>query len=392
MENSKKSAVILSILSSPAKLGLWNKLKFSPEDILSVVHPSQLIASEIISKKYSENPVVSAEQIISRCEDTGVKIITFWDDTYPALLREIDLPPLVLYIKGALKPQKMISIVGTRNSDKRSEYIARKISEDVVREGFTVVSGMALGIDRCAHIGALKSGGSTIAVLPSGIDVIYPTKNSDIYRMISESKDSGIISEYPPGIDVYQKWAFVKRNRIISGLSEQVIIVQAPLKSGAMITAKYAIDQNRELLVCPGNTFDNKYTGCHELIKQGARLFSSMNDLFSNDLFSESVYDACRGDNLSPAKTDHPALRAPTTPSAFGCHPSKEGNGGELPPIKSNNPIEQKILEELKNGSIEMDKFIRGNNFPVDEVNEAVTIMEISGYIVRKGNRITISD
>ncbi|MCL2154584.1 MAG: DNA-processing protein DprA [Leptospirales bacterium] len=355
MENRTKSAVILSILSSPAKLGIWNRLKFMPEDILNSISISQLITSEMISKRYSLDPMVSADLIIDRCEDLRIKIITFWDEEYPALLKEIDHPPLVLYIKGELKSQKTISIVGTRNSDKRSEYITKKISEDISKAGYTVVSGMALGIDRCAHMGALKAEGSTIAVLPSGVDIIYPAKNNDIYRMIYESKNSAIISEYPPGIDVYQKWAFVKRNRIISGLSEQVIIVQAPIKSGAMITAKYAIDQNRELLVCPGNAFDEKYTGCHELIKQGARLFSSM-----NDLFTESVYDS-------------------SGPELFETDKS---------PAKSNNPIEQKILEELKNGNIEIDKFIRKNNFPVDEVNEAVTLLEISGHITRRGNMI----
>jgi DNA processing protein len=369
MENRIKSAVILSILSSPSKFGLWNRLNDLPEDILSSVPAPLLITSEVMNKKYSDDPIVSADLIIQRCEDTGIKIITLWDEDYPALLKEIDHPPLVLYIKGALNPNKMISIVGTRNSDKRSEFITKRISEDISKAGYTIVSGMALGIDRCAHLGALKAGGSTIAVLPSAVDIIYPVKNNDIYRMIYESKDSAIISEYPPGIGVYEKWAFVKRNRIISGLSEQVIIVQAPLKSGAMITAKYAIDQNRELFACPGNAFDDKYSGCHELIKQGARLFSSM-----NDLFSESVYD---GYSQELFETEEVKQHKESVKEKIA--PEKKLNDFK-------NPIEQKIMEDLKKGNVEIDKFIRQNNFPVDEVNEAVTLLEISGYITRRGN------
>jgi len=383
MKDRTKSAIILSILSSPAKIGLWNRLKSMPEDILSSIPIPQLITSGIINKKYSDDPMVSAEQIIGRCENTGIKIITLWDEQFPYLLKQIDHPPLVLYIKGELNDKKMISIVGTRNSDKMSEYITKRISEEISKAGYTVVSGMALGIDRWAHIGALQSGGSTIAVLPGGVDKIYPAKNSDIYRMIYESKDSAVISEYPPGIDVYQKWAFVKRNRIISGLSEQVIIVQAPVKSGAMITAKFAIDQNRELFVCPGNTFDDKYSGCHELIKQGAVLFSSM-----NDLFTDSVYDGYER-KLFETDGGSGVLAVPLIKQ--GQETAKADKKDMELEKKFSNIIEQKIWEELRIGNIEIDKFIRKNNFPVDEVNEAVTLLEISGYITRRGNMIYIA-
>jgi DNA processing protein len=369
MKDQTKSALILSILSSPAKFDLWNRLNLTPENILSNIPVSQLITSEIINKKYSPDPIVSAELITGRCEETGVKIIGYWDDAYPYLLKETAQPPLVLYVKGELKNKKTISIVGTRNSDKRSEYIAKRISEDLSKAGYTVVSGMALGIDRCAHMGALQSGGSTIAVLPGGVDIIYPVKNNDIYRMIYESKDSAVISEYPPGVGVNQKWAFVKRNRIISGLSEQVIIVQASIKSGAMITAKYAIDQNRELFVCPGYAFDDKYSVCHDLIKQGARLFSS-----TNDLFMEPVYAGYERELFEDEVKQHSDDKI-----------NRENIKSEK---KFNNHIEQKILEELKHGNIEIDKFIRKNNFPVEEVNEVVTLLEISGYISRRGNMI----
>jgi DNA protecting protein DprA len=259
-----------------------------------------------------------------------------------------------------------------------SEHITKRIAEDASKAGYSVVSGMALGIDRCAHLGALQSGGSTIAVLPGGVDKIYPAKNTDIYRMIYESTDSAIISEYPPGVDVYQKWAFVKRNRIISGLSEQVIIVQAAMRSGAMITAKYAIEQNRELFVCSGNAFDDKYTGCHELIKQGARLFSSMSDLFSDLIYAGYEQEFFETKNVEAGHA------LPLLPRKK----IKEDKKELLPEKKFNNQIEQKIMDELKAGNLEIDKFIRINNFPVDEVNEAVTLLEISGYISRRGNMI----
>lgn len=370
-----KSAVTLSILSTPSKLGLWSSLTGSPVDMVRELSPELLKTQEIIAAKYSPAADRASEMIISRCREKNVKIITLWDDIYPELLKEIHNPPLVLYVIGELPQGRMISLVGTRNSDIKSEEITGKISIRAASAGYTIVSGMALGIDRSAHLGALNVNGSTVAVLPGGVDVVYPYKNSDLYKMICRSGNCCIISEYPPGIGTGQKWTFAKRNRIISGLSEAVIVVQAPLKSGAMITAKYAIEQNRDLYVCPGNAFDEKYTGCNELIRQGAAIFSDMSDLLGEEdgalLQGEFTPSAKRESRISEKQ--------------LILNLEKDENQ-VLPEFKTT--VEIKINEELKNGVIDIDDFIRRNNFSADEVNQAIITLEIEGFISRRGNRL----
>ena len=367
MESIQKSAITLSILAAPSKLGLREMTCLNPHEILKNIRERDFKTQEIIDLKYSGGPDKASDLIIEKCFQKKIRIVTLWDDEYPELLKQVHNPPLVIYSSGNLKGLKMLSIVGTRNSDEKSEEITGKISGKAAMCGYTVVSGMALGIDRNAHLGALKSGGATVAVLPGGIDIIYPARNCDIYKMIIESESSSVISEYPPGIGNGQKWTFAKRNRIISGLSEAVIVIQAPLKSGAMITARYAIEQNRDLFVCPGNAFDEKYSGCNELIKQGASIFSDMDDFFpvnnpeSEISGSENIFQK---ESIQPLKEDYPAE------------------------IEITGNVELKICEELKSGMINIDKFIRSNNFSAEEVNQAVTMLEIQGYIDRKGNML----
>jgi DNA processing protein len=290
-------------------------------------------------------------------------------------LKQIHNPPFVIYSSGSFSSDRMISIVGTRNSESKSEKITELISSRAAAEGYSVVSGMALGIDRSAHRGALDAGGSTVAVLPGGIDIIYPSKNIDIYRRITSSENSAVISEYPPGIGTAQKWTFAKRNRIISGLSGTVIVIQAPLKSGALITAGYAIEQNRDLFVCPGNAFDEKYSGCNELIRQGASILSDMNDLFydtNSDLEREGTRFA---ENKISQGSDK---------LYSGSKQKQELNEA----VKFDGEVEKLMFEQLKNGTIEIDKFIRSGNYSADQVNQALTILEIEGIAVRKGGKI----
>ncbi len=372
MDNTLKSAVILSILSTPSKLGLWDSLSLHPCDILEKIDIKKSNILETIAVKYSEDADKTSDLIIEKCIRKKITIVTIWDNDYPLLLKEIHNPPLVLYLKGTIGEGKKISIVGTRNSDEKSEKIAKKISSEASAAGYTIVSGMAIGIDRNAHLGALMCGGGTIAVLPGGIDFIYPAKNIDIYRLIEESASSAAVSEYPPGIGIGQKWTFARRNRIISGLSEAVIVIQAPSKSGALITAGHAIEQNRELFVCPGNAFDDTYSGCNELIKQGANIFSDMNDLFSGletgcgSLKTDLKY---RGTTLDTKKTE------------MLNNTEKE----TVQQATTTGKVEKKILDELEKSTVEIDEFIRRNRFSADEVNKVIVELEIGGIIERKG-------
>jgi len=376
MKDMIKSAVTLSILSAPSKLGMWDELSFPPEEILKRLMYNDLKTQEIIAREYSLNSVKASDLIIERCIRKKINIVTIWDQEYPQLLKEIHNPPLVLYSTGEITGSKMISIVGTRDSDAKSEEITKIISQQAAMAGYTIVSGMAFGIDRNAHIGALMSGGRTVAVLPGGVDVVYPYKNIDLYKMILESGFSAVISEYPPGIGSGQKWTFARRNRIISGVSGIVIVIQASLKSGAMITARYAIEQNRDLFVCPGNAFDEKYSGCHELIRQGAAVFFDMSDLFPDykgdtEPLKFRAFDKKEPENTAKVKKD-------VEFKDEVCYPAGITGRAAL-----------KIYEDLQNGVIYVDNFIRRYNFSADEVNQAVTSLEIAGYIDRIGNRVS---
>jgi DNA processing protein len=375
MKNVIKSAVILSTLATPAKLGLWDDLSISPCDILKRISSIHLKTQEILEHKYTADPIKASDLIIERCFSKNINIITLWDPEYPVLLKEIHYPPVVLYSFGDIGESRKICIVGTRNSDEKSEEITQRISGRAAATGFIVVSGMALGIDRSAHIGALAEGGGSVAVLPGGVDMIYPNKNSDIYRMITESPSSAVVSEYPPGIGTAQKWTFARRNRIISGLSEAVIVVQAPLKSGAMITARYAIEQNRDLYVCPGNAFDDSYSGCNELIKQGASIFSDMNDFFSDGKNESGLPEICNSDKKESKQVDNVK-----NTENIKCNTSL--------PEEFKGKVEHRIYEELKSGGIIPDDFLRRNNFSTYEVNQAITALEIGGCIERRGNKL----
>lgn len=176
MNNITKSAVILSILSAPSKLGLRDNKNLSPDEILQRLNMDDLKIQEIISSRYKGCTDKVSDLILERCLSRRIKIITLWDYEYPALLKEIHNPPVVLYVAGNTGFTKGLSIVGTRNSDEKSEEITRKIAGMASMTGYTVVSGMAMGIDRNAHMGALAAGGGTVAVLPGGVDMIYPAK------------------------------------------------------------------------------------------------------------------------------------------------------------------------------------------------------------------------
>ena len=204
-----------------------------------------------------------------------IKIINISDDNYPAKLKNIYAPPITIFAKGdiSLLNSKSIAIVGSREPSKYGIYVAEKFSKELSKEGITIVSGLARGIDTFAHVGALSSFGKTIAVLGSGIDVVYPKENAKYYREISEK--GLIISEYIVGTAPENK-NFTQRNRIISGLSDGVLVVEARKNSGTMITTDFALEQGKELYVIPGNITSNLSAGTNNLIKEGAKLVTDV--------------------------------------------------------------------------------------------------------------------
>lgn len=210
--------------------------------------------------------------------DSGYKIVTIEDENYPPNLKNIYDPPPVLYIDGELLPTdgKAIAIVGTRIPTYYGKEIARKLSIELTNYGFTIVSGLALGIDSEAHFGALEAGGRTISVYGSAIDQIYPRSNIGLAKKIAKSGAN--VSEFPLG-QKPDKWTFPQRNRIISGLSLGVVVIEGTLDSGALITAKIGLEQGREVFAVPGNVKSQSSKGPHSLIKEGAKLVEGIDDI-----------------------------------------------------------------------------------------------------------------
>jgi len=216
---------------------------------------------------------------LSKLKKINGRIITVWDEEYPKLLKKIFDPPLILQIIGNLDEtdEFSISIVGTRQPTNYGKVLAEKISSDLAQQGITIVSGMARGIDSIAHSAALKIGGKTIAIIGSGLDVIYPFENRKLFDSICEN--GAVISEFSLGAKPDAQ-NFPKRNRIISGLSLGCIIIETAIKGGAMQTARFALDQNREVFALPGNVNVKQSEGTNFLIQRGeAELIRSAEDV-----------------------------------------------------------------------------------------------------------------
>lgn len=206
-------------------------------------------------------------------------VVTIEDSSYPALLKEIASPPLVLLVQGnlALLQQSCVAIVGCRQPTFSGKALGYQFAQELAKSGLTIVSGMALGIDQQAHKGAIEQTGETIGVLGCGIDQVYPKRNQRLYQELIE-RGGLLVSEYYPGVAPH-KSHFPRRNRIVSGLSLGVLVVEAALKSGSLITARQALEQNREVFAIPSNIRTEQSQGCHFLIQQGAKLVTCVEDI-----------------------------------------------------------------------------------------------------------------
>lgn len=251
-----------------------------------------------LDKRARENLAKSRTELdldakLAELEQAGVQLLHWDSPQYPAYLKEIPAPPPVLYMRGRFdeRDQMAVAIVGTRRLTSYGRQMTRDLTAGLVRHGVTIVSGLARGIDAIAHKTALELGGRTIAVLGSGLKQIYPPENRGIAQEIVERDMGVIISEYELNAKPQAK-NFPPRNRIISGLSLGVIIVEGDVKSGALITAKFALEQNREVFAVPGNVTSPTSEGPNSLIQQGAKLVTSVADVFDELDFMQKVEQA----------------------------------------------------------------------------------------------------
>lgn len=328
MSGADSTAIILA-LAAVGKLG--------PVRIKAILsranHPSEIpswsfeqfrqipgIAKEIAFHITKKLDVDYGTKLIDWAGKNDITILTVVDPDYPDSLRAIYDSPPVLFVSGKIIPEdsRAIAIVGSRSASDYGRITATKLAGELSLHSLTVVSGMALGIDSAAHRGALQAGGRTIAVLGSGIDIIYPYENKKLYRSISEN--GAVVSEFFPGTGPHPG-NFPRRNRIISGLSQAVIVVEAGKKSGALLTADLALSQNKPLFAVPGNLSSKTSVGANDLIRTGAELLSSVEDIFSvlpelkndyNELPRKVPDDLSEGEKLiiehlsgTPIQLDH---------------------------------------------------------------------------------------
>lgn len=235
---------------------------------------SQQVARAIVSFPWQD----ALDRELRVIETRGLGLIRFGDEGYPELLAAIHSPPPILYVRGTIEPEDRVAvaIVGSRQASQYGSAMAEQISGELAERGVTIVSGMARGIDAAAHRSALRAAGRTIAVLGCGLGVTYPPEHAELADQIAEQ--GALISEFPiftppkPG-------HFPQRNRIISGLARGIVVIEAGLKSGAMITANYALEQGREVFAVPGQVTSRSSRGCHQLIKAGAKLTEGWEDI-----------------------------------------------------------------------------------------------------------------
>lgn len=234
---------------------------------------------------------LSPDETMERVERLGIDVLTLDDPRYPRLVAEIPVPPPVLFIKGALLPEdeQALAIVGTRRATSYGRQVTGLLASELAAAGLTIVSGLARGIDGVAHHKALAAGGRTIAVLASGVDIIYPSEHE---RLAEEIVASGaLIADYPPGSKPDAP-NFPARNRLISGLSLGTVIVEAPTRSGALITANFAADQGREVFAVPGSVLSAASEGSNRLLRDGARLARTAADILEDLGLGEAVKSA----------------------------------------------------------------------------------------------------
>lgn len=275
--------------------------------------------------------------------------ISIEDEKYPKKLKKIKNAPEVLYYRGTLPKDDTptVSIVGARNSSEYGLTTGRALARELSRQGVQVISGLALGCDTSAHIGALDVNAPNFAVLGCGVDLCYPTYNQDVYNRILDC-GGGIISELPDGTPAYAG-NFPMRNRIISGLSDVVIVLEAKLKSGSLITANYAVEQGRDIFALPGRISDTLSQGTNDLIRQGAYILSTIYDVL--DYFQVSY-----GKKILPIKFD-------------------------VEKLSYDEKIIYKALKELGSDSHHIDEIVEKTNISQTKCILILTTLQINGYV-----------
>ncbi len=306
------------------------------------------LPGRVLKNFFSLRNEINLDQMYESILSTNTTVLTLLDEQYPRLLKEIDQAPPVIYVNGTLTPADdfAVAMVGTRMVTAYGQQVTRDTSTFLAGHGLTIVSGLARGVDALAHQHAIQAGGRTIAVLGSGVDVIYPPEHRKLAEAIEEN--GAIISDYPLGTQP-EGINFPPRNRIISGLSLATIVVEAGERSGALITADFAVEQGRDVFAVPGNVFSPASRGTNRLIQKGAYAMVSPQDVLD-------VLDLSQVEDYKDARQSLPA-----------------------------DTTEARILQVMGYEPIHVDEICHESGIPVEKVSAALTMMELKGMVQHVG-------
>ncbi len=348
-----------------------------------------------------------AENILRKCVDKKISLCTVRDKAYPARLKHISDPPPVLYYKGELPNMDavpVIAVVGTRKASAYGMNVARRMGYQIAACGGLLVSGVAEGNDAMAMQGALLAGGSVVGVLGGGVDTVYPKCNRHLFAELEA--DGCLISEYPPETPPY-RWHFPRRNRIISGLSNGVVVVEAPRKSGSLITVRQALEQGRDVFCVPGNVDMPTFEGSNELLRDGAVPVRNGWDVVSEyeGVYPDSVHPMGAAAEDLPAADPEPFVpKVAEKPHSPAKKPATKQKNKKMPidnppkpsysdikAILPQLPEQERMIVELLTKERLVDDIIAETGLPAGKVGVALTMLEIRGIIRRlPGKRITL--
>lgn len=350
--------------------------------------------SEFDIKNLQNKSIENVKVIVNRLRNVHAGMLTYDDPRYPDMLRQLNEPPYVLYIKGEIMQWDRlltISVVGTRKYTEYGGRLCNDISYQLAKSGVTIVSGMARGLDSIAAAAALRAGAKTIAVLGSGIDIVYPPENKNLMDAIVYS--GAVITEFPPGTPAYAK-NFPYRNRIMSGLSYGTLVIEAPLKSGALITANYAMETGKDVFALPGRVNDIASRGTNSLIKSGAKLVEC-----AEDILEEYNFEAMHLRKPTEDKNEIDELEYAKEPRIEKDKNVKDGENvkkeiSQTEPVnniinvdiddeiyKNLDEDEKKIIELLIKETKHIDEIVRETEIPMNKINSLLTILEMQNFI-----------
>ena len=378
----------LSGVSNQVKLALLNHFNGEPDSIYHGDKAEYMLAEGMTGSAAEalENKSLSAaERVLEDCGRMGLRIMTIRDGEYPYRLRNIYNPPLLLYAQGRvpqLDNEVVIAMVGSRSLSAYGMEMGEKLAYQLASRGAVVVSGLAAGGDACAHRGALRAGGFTVAVIGGGHDIVYPSENRLLYEDIAVR--GLILSEYPPGTG-HKGSHFPVRNRIISGLSLATVVIEAPLSSGTLITASHALDQGRDVFAIPGRMDDWRCVGSNRLLRDGAGVVTDVWDILCHYVqqYPHKIREV-RQEGARQFGGGAEVRKAP--PKA---KPKPEPKLPELDLSQDHGMSEDQIqvLRALQSRSMQMDDIIDQTQLPAQRVSSALTMLEIDQRVTAESGK-----